>query len=228
MIRTASLALLVLLLTAGGVSAQQSVHAQRPDSSGPPGTGPQMMQGPMMGGMGQGMMQGMARSAICPMMSGQEMTPANEIMQRSMHLSPSQLLKQQETLGLTPPQLERLRKLQPGESAHRENTTGVHQARQELTRLFDAETPDPGAVKAAAKQLFALHAGMHAQRIADAAEVRGILTSAQLEKAMLIVPRDMSSMMGGEMMQGMMERKQADRPGSQHEQHHPGRPDGNR
>lgn len=231
MIRTTSLTLLAVLLTAGGVSAQEQRHGQRPDTTGPAAAGPGMMHGSMMGAMG--MMQGMAGGAMCPMMASGGMMAAPEIMRRAQHLSPSQVLSQKESLELTPPQLERLQQLLPDESAQRETMTSAHQARQELARLFDTERPNSDAVKAAAEKLFGLQAGMHAQRIAAAAAVRGILTGAQREKAMLIMPEGMSGMMGGCLMQGdmmrnTMQRGQTDRPGSEHEQHHPGRPDGNR
>ncbi len=242
MIRTASLALLGVLLTAGGVFAQQHGQEQRPDSSSLGAARSQMMQGPMMGRMGHGMMQGMmhgmmqgmARSGMHPMMSGQGMMmPDRDVMQRAMHLSPSQVLAQQEALGLTPSQIERLKGLLPAEAAQSDTMARMRDLRLELRRLFDAEPPNPSAVQAAAGELFALHAEIQAKHIADAAAVRGILTGAQREKAMLIMPRGMSSMMGGGMMGGngmpsMMKSQQTDRPGAQHEEHHRERPDGGR
>jgi hypothetical protein len=183
MIRAGTAALVVVVLSTSNLTGQQHRHGQAPDTSAQATT-----QRGRMGMMRRGMMEG----------QGMAMMPAHDVMQRAMRLSPARLLAHTEALGLTAEQTAQLERLAARDSAApQERMTAVMHAAEELARQFDAAKPDTAAVRAAAERLMALHGRLHAEQLATAAAVRGILSAAQLEKAMLLGHCDMQSMQEG-------------------------------
>lgn len=215
------LTLLALAAITSQGAAQQPGHDKEPSagmmsgmskgSSDSAGGGMQMMgNGMRMGGMGEG--------------GGMMAMPGHEVMQQAMRLAPGRILKNGEALELTRDQVERIEALVESDSdGPAASMKSAMAAQQELKDLFEADSPDTAAVRAAAEKAMTMHAGMHAQRIAAAAAVRSILSAEQLEQAMLLH----GGMMGNR--GGMMGNKGSDMtapggdgaPASAHEQHHP-------
>jgi Spy/CpxP family protein refolding chaperone len=101
---------------------------------------------------------------------------------RAMRLAPKRVKTHAESLDLTAEQIAALDQLvELSATAHRDLMATARAAAEKLTELFDGETVDSAAVRAAALDAFEPQAAMHAQMLVDAAVVRGILTAAQRE-----------------------------------------------
>lgn len=171
----ALLAVTMLLLPAG-VTAQEHEHLGRPDSA--------------------------AQNTSMPMGSTIErdrmaMMSNAEIVHRALQFSPALILQNRERLDLTANQVIRLERLLPQRSAGAGTGPAAGGSPQSdlLRRMFEARSPDTAAVRVAAEQVFALHAAMHADRIAAAAAARAILSPEQRELALQVSSPAMCSMM---------------------------------
>ena len=157
----------------------------------------------MMGGMGEG--------------GGMMAMPGHDVMKKTMRLAPGRILKNGEALELTPDQVKQIEALaERASDGHAATMKSAMAAQQELKDLFDADSPDTAAVRAAAEKATTIHAGMHAQRIVAAAAVRSILSAEQLEQAMLL----RCSMMGNKGSDMTVPAGEG-APAGAHEQHHP-------
>ncbi len=173
--------LMLALLGSREASAQRHEHGATADSA----PTPRAMMG--QGMMGEAAMMGMG----------------GEIMQQAMPLMPRHVLRNAEALELTSAQVEQLNQLASHDPNDRQgHMTAMQEAHGKLKALFEAETPDPAAVQAAAEEFLDLHAQMQARHIAGAVAVRAILTTEQLEKLQTLSCCEMG---GGMMMRGSQE-----------------------
>lgn len=194
--KTIPLALLAILFSATEMNAQETSQTT-PDSTtksfacpmaggmmrGGMGMGGGMMQGGME--MPQGMMQG--GMMMGPGMMGQPGMglgmPVRDVALRAMTFAPGRLLALRESLALTAEQVSALERLKADRGvARQKGMEALRSAAEKLRALFDAERSDPGAVRAAAKEVAELHGMMHATLIADAAAARAVLTESQREE----------------------------------------------
>ena len=172
--KTVLIAALATITMAGGLNAQQSSRCHAASDS----SGNQMRSGAMMGMMQGGMMQGgMMQGGMMSMM------PASRTVMQAMRFAPKHFQALGDSLDLTAEQVAALDQLvELSATAHRDLMATARAAAEKLTDLFDSDTVDSAAVRAAALDAFESQAAMHAQILVDAAVVRGILTAAQREK----------------------------------------------
>lgn len=179
---------LLTLLALTAITAQGA--AQQPGQDMQPSVGmmggmsgcSSEMGGGRMGMMGSRMMMGSMGEG-----GGMMAMPGHDVMQRAMLLAPGRILENGKALELTPDQVVQIEALAENDADGRAASMELAMAaQQELKDLFDADSPDTAAVRAAAEKAMTMHAGMHAQRIAAAAATRSILSPAQLEQVKLV------------------------------------------
>lgn len=168
---------IVALFSAGALAAQQHQHgAPAPARSPAPCTQASTMpQGHMMpgmmqhGGMPVGGMQVGERGGMSGDMSGMDMA-LMDVMHQTMLFAPDRVLQQDDALDLSDNQRDQIQE-RGRDWATKSRALGPG----ELRTLFNADSPDLPAVRAAAEKIFALHV----DHVSAAAAVRAILTVEQ-------------------------------------------------